>query len=138
MRNIKFRGKLTESGEWAHGDLVHAADGIRTAILVSDKNIYDECEVFPSTVGQFTGLKDCHGTDIYEGDIVKACSQGEYRICEVAWSEKTLGFFLRHQSGPWFLSGAWGLETVEIIGNIHDNPEILNPATKDEDNRGQI
>lgn len=82
------------------------------------------------TPGAYTLPNDCkafvrNGKEIYEGDIVKACSQGEHRICEVAWSEKAYYFFLRHSAGPWHLSSAWGNESCEVIGNIHDNPELL-------------
>ena len=58
MRTIKFRAKSILNDEWLYGDLVHSADNKRFAILVNDKDSYDECEVAPETVGQFTELKD--------------------------------------------------------------------------------
>ena len=70
MRTIKFRGKSILYDEWLYGDLVHSADNKRFGILVNDKYSYDECEVVPDTVGQFTGLYDCDGKEIYEGDIL--------------------------------------------------------------------
>lgn len=69
-RKVKFRGKSILTDEWFYGDLVHSADKKRTAILVNDKDSYDECEVDPETVGQFTGLYDCECNEIYEGDIL--------------------------------------------------------------------
>lgn len=69
-RPFKFRGKDIHTGVWLYGDLVHSADGKRTAILVNDRNSYDECEVQPESIGQFTGHKDCNGSEIYEDDIV--------------------------------------------------------------------
>lgn len=70
MRVIKFRGKSILTDEWFYGDLVHSADKKRTAILVNDKDSYDECEVVPETIGQFTSLYDCEGKEIFEGDIL--------------------------------------------------------------------
>lgn len=61
MRTIKFRGKSIDGKEWLYGDLVSSADKRRFAILVNDKESYDECEVAPETIGQFTGLHDCEG-----------------------------------------------------------------------------
>lgn len=70
MRTIKFRGKSIDGKEWLYGDLVSSADKKRFAILVNDKESYDECEVDSETVGQFIGLYDCAGKEIFEGDIL--------------------------------------------------------------------
>lgn len=70
MRTIKFRGKSIDGKEGLYGDLVSSADKKRFAILVNDKESYDECEVDPETVGQFIGLYDCDDKEIFEGDIL--------------------------------------------------------------------
>lgn len=126
MRQIKFRAKTVNEGEWIYGMTI--AYG---TILRKSKDLFMEVAsnkwkgVDKDTLGQFTGLTDCNGREIYEGDIVKACSQGEHRMCEVAWGEKTASFFLKHPAGAWYLSGAWGNESCEVIGNIHDNPSLI-------------
>lgn len=129
MRTIKFRGKSIDGKEWLYGDLVSSVDKKRFAILVNDKENYDECEVAPKTIGQFTGLYDCDGNKIYEGDIVK-------------WEKDGLMYLVKFWDGMFYASvkecndgifGGFPLHTLtkhddrkcEIVGNIYDNPELL-------------
>ena len=130
MRAIKFRGKSILTDEWFYGDLVHSADKKRTAILVNDKDSYDECEVDPETVGQFTGLYDCEGKEIFEGDILRF-GNSQSGVCEVKWHEHIaafcIRFYFKDEIGSRPLGG--GVEFA-IIGNIHDNPELLKSGEK--------
>ena len=127
MRTIKFRGKSILTDEWLYGDLVHSADKKRTAILVNDKDSYDECEVDSETIGQFTGLYDANGKRIYEGDIVKWKADNRlyavifkwgmfYASVEVCNQEIYGGFPLHALAGD--------EKDIEIVGNIYDNPEL--------------
>ena len=130
MRAIKFRGKSILTDEWFYGDLVHSADKKRTAILVNDKDSYDECEVVPETIGQFTSLYDCDGKEIYEGDILRF-GNSKCGVCEVKWDESIAAFcicfYFKDEIGSRPLGG--GVEFA-IIGNIHDNPELLKGGEK--------
>ena len=129
MRTIKFRGKSIDGKEWLYGDLVSSADKKRFAILVNDKESYDECEVTPETVGQFSGLYDCDGKEIYEGDVLRL-GNSPSGVCEVKWNESLaafcIQFFFENKVGTRPLGG-WVIceRKVEVIGNIFDNPELL-------------
>ncbi len=135
MREILFRGKRIDNGEWIEGYYVHLYDGkgneshrIYTGYSETDcGDFYPEWfEVDPETVGQFIGLHDKKGKKIFKGDIVR-CGTG--RICKVTFFSSP-GF-----SGFDFVATGgfdappphnWVLFTdTEVIGNIHDNKELL-------------
>lgn len=129
MRQLKFRGKDVKTGEWLYGDLVHSADGKRCAILVSGRDSYDECEVNPETVDQFTGLRDKNGKEIYEGDILRL-GDSDSGVCEVGWNDTIGAFCIRFHFESELGSkplGSWKdfERNMVVIGNIHDNSELL-------------
>lgn len=141
-REIIFRGKRIESGEWVEGDLISNAfttviDGLKCCYILDYKKIeyqdlndvfemLDEFEVDPETVGQYTGLKDSTGKRIFEGDIVhyknsieQAKGLVEFEGCrfhfewiDIAEPDGALYFFQCEKE-------------LEIIGNRFDNPELL-------------
>ena len=133
MRKIKFRGKSIDSKEWLYGDLVSSVDKKRFAILVNDKESYDECEVDPKTVGQFSGLYDCNKKEIYEGDILKWITgkmyvvkfwRGMFYASVEEYNDGILGGFPLHAFTE-FEEGK-----CEIVGNIYDDTEYLKGGKK--------
>ena len=136
MREILFRGKLPGTDEWVEGYVVK---GQCTYILTAENIHYmsvsvmghaniDVLSVKPDSVGQYTGLTDKNGKRIFEGDIVDCWSEGV----------NAQGTVQQRRDGLWIIFPAWqktimwGLcpdeysnTSVEVIGNIHDNPELI-------------
>ena len=122
MRTIKFRGKRVNDGEWVYGDLLrmHCAPYIFPNPAHNGWNGY---EVIPDTVGQFTGRLDKNGKEIHEGDILIEPSIFDLPRT-VFWDHR----FMRYGNISPSTCGYIALHDYrkpEIIGNIHDNPELL-------------
>nr|DAN74162.1 MAG TPA: YopX protein [Caudoviricetes sp.] len=130
MREIKFRGKRLDNGEWIKGNsIVRVGDGFFicdwTGVAIKKSEFYNLfTEVAPATVGQYTGLKDKNGREIYEGDIIGG-SNGSINgwewpfKSEIKWNDEECGFNTPN----------WGYmdstHYYNVLGNIHDNPELL-------------
>ena len=132
-RVIKFCGKRVDNGEWVYGYWV--SNGMHSYIFSGKLNItglyptLEKRKVIPETVGQFTGLHDKNGIEIYEGDIVNCDFEDRGR--------GAIGFALNNQQTMIFKykGGYYGepicdldyftVRFCEVIGNIHDNPELL-------------
>ena len=126
MREIKFRGKSILTDEWFYGDLVHSADKKRTAILVNDKDSYDECEVAPETIGQFTSLYDCDGKEIFEGDILDFNGL----TVEVRFVRGAFALLVNGNLDDELYGDCRTDLFAKVIGNVYENPDILKGGNK--------
>jgi len=134
MREILFRGKRTDNGEWVEGTFTkYGPTGAELNWIVPKYASYLYAfEIDADTVGQFTGLTDMKGRRIFEGDIVEG---GDFN------AEDNYGvIFWDAEDACWEICGQepnnlcadftqyWGRD-VEVIGNVYDNPELLEEAT---------
>ena len=118
MREILFRGK-TEKGEWIYGSYINSVVRAGAFGYIAGNNIVKPIRVIRNTVGQFTGLTDKNGKKIFEGDIVRVDKDGD--IFEIMYCER--GYFCANNDAWWEFIDELG--KIEVIGNIHDNPELL-------------
>ena len=141
MREILFKGKRADNGEWAYGYYAHRP----TAVCIGESNpscIYvpacdpddnsEFIEVLPETVGQYTGLTDKNGKKIFEGDILEGHFDEDFpeniTLVEVIWKE--YGFYTKGKSTEAELLDKFDGEIYEVIGNIYDSPELLEGSGK--------
>lgn len=133
MREILFRGKRLDNGEWVYGYLVENESDIYRVYIVSavrwetdedgDTDVIETTlyEIDPATVGQFTGLTDKNGVKIFKGDILHVVTpntRGNFQV-NFGYGQFYIGInmpiaYVRH--------------SCEVRGNIHDNPELLGGA----------
>lgn len=146
MREILFRGKRIDNGEWVYGAYYkqrqyygdeREIDCIITTndVLSNDLDL-DYEEVIPETVGQYTGLCDKNGNKIFEGDILKTINTKREKFAVVGFGnfvdenndDEYLGFYIEFDGIRTTITQL-EMEEVkdrfEVIGNIHDNPELL-------------
>lgn len=129
MREILFRGRMTASGEWAYGNLDIKPGGRIAIITPDDTPIGKYGQVDPATVGQYTGLTDKNGVKIFEGDVLR---YGE-TIHRVVFEQRngTAYFGLVYGPQETLPFGHYqDLRQLEVIGNIHDNPELLKEVAE--------
>ena len=124
-REIKFRGKRIDSGEWVYGSLLQWKDGDATicANESENNNVLIKHDVNPDTVGQYTGKKDRNGKDVWEGDLLRT-PEGDIMVAE--WIDaKIITRCVRPYNPRYKNSLTFAYPVSVVVGNIHDNPELL-------------
>jgi uncharacterized phage protein (TIGR01671 family) len=128
-REIKFRGKRIDNGEWVYGDLLQPTEICDIYEIANCESIDGtRYEVIPETIGQYTGLHDENGKEIYEGDIIAI----DYLTCIVTgvikYSTEYSMYILINtnsiadENEP---LGDYTNKKLEVIGNVTDSPELL-------------
>ncbi len=145
-RDYRFRGKRSDTGKWVYGDLITWWRGEGSRAICDVGGIRHD--VIPETVGQFTGLRDKNGQELYEGDILQGGQDyekiygkpivkiGEYidnglrhlDLCE----DETFPLYGVYIETLWGPGGLSGDHELIKIGNIHDNPELLGGGPDDD------
>lgn len=120
IENIKFKAKKTLDGKWIKGDLVHHKDSDNVWMTDFEKRLTSP--IAPSTICQFTGLKDCKDNEIFEHDLIHFV--GHKPIGEVIWSEEDYAFMIASENEPlYWLSDVLEIGKIERVGNKFDRKE---------------
>lgn len=137
MREILFRGKRIDSGEWIEGQFLKR-DGCYIAPEVNSYMVLggrgkgrrlqfgDFYGVIPKTLGQFTGRVDKNNRRIFENHIIKLCDAGHSFFGEIKYSEKSASYWVENDRLECYAElGNIKSEFMEIVGTVEDNPELL-------------
>ena len=138
-REVIFRGKRLDNGQWLYGDLMF--DNHQGCYIYPNDctGLYTENEVDSHTVGQFTGLRDKRGRKIYEGDVVEVYDftsvyaskyRGIVKMCCGSWCVEYEDSILDMVAHPRLFFDDFADRKTEVIGNIYDNPELLDNESK--------
>ena len=130
MRKIIFRGKRVDNSEWVEGYYCRAfrwAGDKEPVPAIQENDSFMFRTIDPETVGQYTGLIDKNGKMIYENDILNCEVVGIQYPAKVVFKNGSFGVAYTHRGIDYFNPFTSFVESVEfeIIGNIHDNPELL-------------
>ena len=141
MREILFHGKRADNGEWVEGDVLQTRyhSGHIEYQIMPQTPVSSAYPVIPETVGQYTGLTDRNGKKIFEGDIVKThyanAQKSDFIEQVVFYNGKFCAYFSNQLCKQWanLYDGtehlpqdkSFYMDSVEVIGNIHDNPELI-------------
>ena len=132
MRKILFKGKRIDNGGWIYGSPIFQDGYVLIRFWNSEEFEFEEHLIAPESVSEYTGLTDKNGNKIFEGDILD-CKSDLYERCKVIYNEFCSAFQLECADGfsDFFLCSI-NHKKMEIIGNIHDNPELLKESDNNE------
>lgn len=130
QREIKFRGKRYDDKNWIYGSLLEDNVIVTKGATSVDEDYIgfddDWSSVLSETVGQYTGLKDKNGKEIYEGDIVEI---GDCKAV-IKWDKKSASFYAFDENHDVRTTHIAYANLTKVIGNVHDNPKLLQEVNK--------
>lgn len=115
LRQIIFRGKRLDNGKWVYGNLIQGSTCVCISQFLTTDTLH---RIDPDTVGQYTGITDCDGNRIFEGDIIDL---GNKVPSVVVFDEDAASFYLKPRG---LFSQAFN-DLYNVIGNIYDNKELI-------------
>ena len=125
-REILFKAKHEDNGEWIEGSLLIFPDGTTNICKAYELSVLIKVEVDPETVCQYTGLNDKNGKKIFEGDILKTDKFSEPNKQYIVKFDLQFGAFIgQDKYNTYFVTFDGDSDQFEVIGNIFDNPELL-------------
>lgn len=124
MREIKFRGHDPNNEEWKYGSLIQYPNGNCVIVEFDTDGNELSYDAIPETVGQYTGLKDRNGKEIYEGDIVRHRGYNGMKISVVDFSDGCFNVG-RHQGSSTKETPMLIAANCEVVGNIHDDKDMI-------------
>lgn len=143
MREILFRGKRVDNGKWIYGNYCYAELIDKSGyehVIIEQPAEGETQRVIPESVGQYTGLTDKNGTKIFEGDIISIPFEEDrspweknciyYENGEVYFCAEHHGWYVRFYDYDTLSLWEYDDLDIEVIGNIHDNPELLKEREK--------
>ena len=130
MREILFKAKRVDNGEWIEGGFCQSSNGRTFLAGVSKYGYIDGLEVVPETICQYTGFNDYHDNKIWENDLIecKEFSNGyliKHFLSQVEWDDTGTGFAFKDSKHGWAFMDSLAVYECEVIGNVFDNPKLM-------------
>jgi len=141
-RTIKFRGKRLDNHEWLYGYYFvnRKKHFIVKDEIVPPESVFTDFKIDPDTLGQFTGLYDRNGKEVYEGDVVfwiaiDMRGRGKGEQGAIIWDKDTMAWAIMRNKPtsdgrPCIISRPFDKKHLEVVGNVHDNPELMKGDMK--------